>query len=271
MMEAAALQHCTRLQAGDRSQNPRLGSHLLRTRPGLGGLGATLSRLLQLLHRDTLDSASAWYFSPAILSFTQWLGAGEASSEMRPLVKQLWICHIIAGLNAHSCELSCSVTLQHCSTAALSANTASPKYTPKVCQANLYQLDNNPSGGGHFCSAACWAPACCRIMQNCLKLQVIHHGATTAAPPACNYCRPLQAAAHRPPLSAIFAIAGKTAVAVLQCCSAAVISVYVAHSQLQSLMCPVAADISCHHHHSASQIFRKISQYSEKAPSRAPC
>ena len=46
MMEAAALQHCTRLQAGDRSQNPRLGSHLLRTRPGLGGLGATLSRLL---------------------------------------------------------------------------------------------------------------------------------------------------------------------------------------------------------------------------------
>ena len=42
----AALQHCTRLQAGDRSQNPRLDSHLLRTRPGLGGLGATLSRLL---------------------------------------------------------------------------------------------------------------------------------------------------------------------------------------------------------------------------------
>ena len=34
MVEAAALQHCTRLQAGDRSQNPRLGSHLLRTRPG---------------------------------------------------------------------------------------------------------------------------------------------------------------------------------------------------------------------------------------------
>ena len=51
MVEAAALtaalQHCTRLQAGDRSQNPRLGSHLLRTRPGLGGLGrTTLSRLL---------------------------------------------------------------------------------------------------------------------------------------------------------------------------------------------------------------------------------
>ena len=47
MVEAAALQHCTWLQAGDRSQNPRLGSHLLRTRPGLGGLGrTTLSRLL---------------------------------------------------------------------------------------------------------------------------------------------------------------------------------------------------------------------------------
>ena len=173
----------------------------------------------------------------------------------------MWICHIIAGLNAHSCELSCSVTLQHCSTAALSANTASPKYTPKVCQANLYQLDNNPSGGGHFCSAACWAPACCRIMQNCLKLQVIHHGATTAAPPACNYCRPLQAAAHRPPLSAIFAIAGKTAVAVLQCCSAAVISVYVAHSQLQSLMCPVAADISCHQLRAFNDILQNFTMF----------
>ena len=38
-------------------------------------------------------------------------------------------------------------------------------------------------------------------------------------------------------------------ITVLGFCCAAVISVYVAHSQLQSLMCPVAADISCHHHH----------------------
>ena len=148
----------------------------------------------------------------------------------------MWICHIIAGLNAHSCELSCSVTLQHCSTAALSANTASPKYTPKVCQANLYQLDNNPSGGGR-CSAACRPPACCRIMQNCLKLQVIHHGGT-AAPPACNYCSAdhTAAAAHRPPLSAIFAIAGKTAVAVLR---AAVLqlSVFMLHTRTCSHSC----------------------------------
>ena len=151
--------------------------------------------------------------------------------------------------------------MSRCSTAALSANTASPKYTPKVCQANLYQLDNNPSGGGHFCSAACWAPACCRIMQNCLKLQVIHHGATTAAPPACNYCRPLQAAAHRPPLSAIFAIAGKTAVAVLQC------------SSYQCLCCTLAAAVThvpggCRHQLSPVKSFQRYFAKFHNVPKR---
>ena len=128
--------------------------------------------------------------------------------------------------------------VSRCSTAALSANTASPKYTPKVCQANLYQLDNNPSGGGHFCSAACWAPACCRIMQNCLKLQVIHHGATTAAPPACNYCSAdhcrLQLTAH--PYRQYLLLQVKLQ---WRCCSAAVqqLSVFMLHTRSCSHSC----------------------------------